>query len=83
MSRVEMTNSMSVATADMHPAIRDVCRFFTPNPDLNDFQRGIADLYYQIAISLVGDDGGLDGPQLTVALQLLLQSRDAAIRASL
>lgn len=65
----------------MHPNIAHVLRFFEyghlPAGKLRDTSK----LYHDLAHTLVDRD--LDGPELTVALRKLLESKDAAVRAAL
>lgn len=64
-----------------HPAVAGVLRFFAyghlPEP-LRAISRPFHDLAHGLA-----DRGDLDGPELTVALRKLLESKDAAVRAAL
>ncbi|MFF2774866.1 hypothetical protein ACFVU3_08145 [Streptomyces sp. NPDC058052] len=64
-----------------HPAVAALLRHFTFHhlpPRLADVSRPYADLAHGLA-----DRPGLDGPELTVALRKLLESKDAAVRAAL
>ncbi|MFH9728298.1 hypothetical protein ACH4M4_35870 [Streptomyces sp. NPDC017254] len=64
-----------------HPAIANVLRFFSHDhlPDrLAEVSRPFADLAHGLVAR-----PDLDGPELTVALRKLLESKDAAVRASL
>ncbi|MFC8494702.1 hypothetical protein ACFUJU_28700 [Streptomyces sp. NPDC057235] len=64
-----------------HPAVANVLRYFDPThlpPPLREISEPFSVLAHQLA-----DRGDLDGPELTVALRKLLESKDAAVRAAL
>ena len=66
---------------NIHPSIKALLAQFNREhlpPEL----RQISDLYHGLAHSLV-NRGDLDGPELTVALRKLLESKDCAVRAKL
>lgn len=63
----------------LHPATADVLRFFAYEhlpPDLRQWSHQFHTLAHELA-------GGLEGPELTVALRKLLEAKDAAVRAAL
>ncbi|MFE6379238.1 hypothetical protein [Streptomyces roseolus] len=64
-----------------HPAVANVLRFFAHDhlpPRLAEVSRPFADLAHSVAAH-----PGLAGPELTVALRKLLESKDCAVRAAL
>lgn len=66
----------------MHEATAAILRYFDyehlKDPRLRETSRKFGDLAHELA-----EDSGLDGPELTVALRKLLESKDAAVRAAL
>ena len=64
-----------------HPAVEAILRFFAYD-HLPPPQRVISKRFADLADQLVADPD-LDGAELTVALRKLLESKDAAVRASL
>lgn len=63
-----------------HPAVTQLLRYFTYEhlpPSLREISEPFAVLAHDLAAR------GLDGPELTVALRKLLESKDAAVRAAL
>ena len=70
----------SPATADLHPSIQHVLQYFTTEhlpPRLQAFADPFANLAIQVAIR------NPSSPETTVALQKLLEAKDAAVRAGL
>lgn len=71
---------MSDPLADRHPSVVAVLAHFTYEhlpPKLQEISRPFAELAHEL-VKAVDDD-----PQLTIALQKLLESKDAAVRAAL
>jgi hypothetical protein len=65
-----------------HPSIEAILGFFEYGhlpPNL----RAVSQPFHGFAHWLVSDEIGLDGPELTVALRKLLESKDCAVRAAL
>lgn len=65
----------------MHPSTAAILRYFEWShlpATLAEVSRPFHDLAHQLV-----DRGDLDGPELTVALRKLLESKDAAVRAAL
>jgi hypothetical protein len=65
--------------SDRHPSVQAVMRHFSYGhlpPPLREVSRRFHELAWDV-VGAVPDD-----PQLTLALQLLLQSKDAAVRAA-
>lgn len=63
----------------MHPSVRDILRHFEYEHlplALQNWSKPFHELAHTLA-------GSLDGPELTVALRKLLESKDAAVRAAL
>ena len=72
---------MSTDEPKRHPSIQGLLRFFAFShlPDhLKEVSEPFCTLAYEIA-----DRPGADGPETTVALRKLLESKDAAVRAAL
>lgn len=65
----------------MHPNIAHVLRYFSYSHLPEGPLRKVSSMFYDLAHNLV--TLGLDGPELTVALRKLLESKDAAVRAAL
>lgn len=64
----------------MHPSIAHILQFFKHDhlpPRLADVSRPFCELAHALA------SGELSGPELTVSLRKLLESKDAAVRAAL
>ena len=66
---------------NLHPATRDILRFFEYR-HLPPRLQVISEMFYHLAYVLVFDSG-LDGPEVTVSLRKLLESKDCAVRAAL
>ncbi|MFF5972208.1 hypothetical protein ACFY7C_11885 [Streptomyces sp. NPDC012769] len=66
---------------ERHPAVANVLRYFAYD-HLRTPLREMSQLYAELAHGLA-DLPNLDGPELTVALRKLLESKDAAVRAAL
>lgn len=64
-----------------HPSVTQLLRFFAYS-HLSEPMAGISKRYSDLAHQLAAD-GQLDGPELTVALRKLLESKDCAVRAAL
>lgn len=73
--------AMRAILSRMHPQVTSLLghfRFLHLPKELQEVARGFAELAYDLAT-----EGNLSGPELTRALSLLLQSKDAALRAAL
>ena len=66
--------------SDLHPAVSSILQFFEYE-HLPPFLQKVSKKYHDLAHELV--EGDLDGPELTVALRKLLESKDCAVRAAL
>ncbi|MCA1800634.1 MAG: hypothetical protein LC687_06540 [Actinobacteria bacterium] len=65
----------------MHPSTNAILRYFEYEhlpPHLQAISQPFAELAFNLA-----DNPELDGPELTVALRKLLESKDAAVRSAL
>jgi hypothetical protein len=70
---------VSVDLAARHPATQEKMRWLTPNPRLPDGPPAIVSaMFYDLGDALLGKVS--DGPQLTIALQRLVDAKDAAVR---
>ena len=65
-----------------HAAIREKLRWLDPNPNLPEHLRRVSTRFYDLALELL-DDITEDDPQLTLALQHLIDAKDCAVRARL
>ena len=70
-----------VDLADRHPGVRDLARHLTPNPNLPEPLRRIAERVEGLAADLIDDIP--DGPELTAGLRKLLEAKDCLVRAAL
>lgn len=78
----EDPHNLDDVLAARHPSVRDVARFLVEvNANLPAPLYGIAAMFRQQAWELLVRIA--DGPELTVALRKLLESKDAAVRAAL
>lgn len=65
--------------SDRHPATQEKIRWLTPNPNLPAGPPAtVSAMCYDLGVKLVG--ALHDGPQLTIALQHLIDTKDAAVR---
>lgn len=64
----------------MHPATEHVLKFFAYEHLPSHLQK-ISRPFYELAHNLV--EQGLEGPELSVSLRKLLESKDAAVRSAL
>lgn len=64
-----------------HPAVEDILQFFKFKHLHEDLQT-VSRPYFELAHNLAGNSD-LDGPELTVALRKLLESKDAAVRSAI
>lgn len=64
-----------------HPAVVEILRYFAYDHLPYQLQ-SVARRFHALAHALVEDEQ-LSGPELTVALRKLLESKDAAVRAAL
>jgi hypothetical protein len=67
--------------AERHVSVLSALRWLEPNKNLPDGALRVASLYAGLASDLM--DRIKDGPELTIALRTLCQSKDEAIRALL
>jgi hypothetical protein len=72
---------MSRKLEDLHPATRDVLRFFEYE-HLPPFLQRVSILFYDLAHALAADETCV-GAQLTLGLQRLLEAKDCIVRASI
>jgi hypothetical protein len=71
------------ACRDHHPAVEQVARYFTKGEHLPEGRlREISLMLHDMALALLKMPG-LSGPQLTIALNKLMESKDSAVRAAL
>ena len=67
---------------DRHPSTQEKLRWLTPNPNLpHGAPRVVAVECYELGLMLVSALN--DGPQLTIALQRLIDAKDAAVRQAI
>jgi hypothetical protein len=67
---------------DRHPGTREKLRWLTPNPNLPEgVPQLVAMQFENLAWELAGNLN--DGPQLTIALQRLIDAKDAAVRQAI
>jgi hypothetical protein len=70
---------VSVDLASRHPATQEKMRWLTPNPRLPDGAPAIVSaMFFDLGDALL--EKVSDGPQLTIALQRLVDAKDAAVR---
>jgi hypothetical protein len=68
--------------ADRHPATQEKIRWLTPNPRLPEGPPAtVSAMCFDLGVRLVGQCN--DGPQLTIALQHLIDTKDAAVRQAI
>lgn len=68
--------------SDRHPSTREKLRWLVPNPNLpKGAPATVARHFYALGNDLVVILN--DGPQLTIALQRLIDAKDAAIRQAI
>jgi hypothetical protein len=73
---------MSLDLSARHPSTQEKMRWLEPNPNLPPgTPSAVAELSWQTGENLVGLLG--DGPQLTIALQRLIDAKDAAVRQAI
>lgn len=67
---------------DRHPSTQEKMRWLTPNPNLpHGTPRVVAVECYELGLMMVA--ALQDGPQLTIALQRLIDAKDAAVRQAI
>lgn len=64
-----------------HYSVQAKLRWLEPNPNLPPHLRDIAESIQSLALHLVEEIG--DDPQLTLALQHLIDAKDCAVRAKI
>ncbi len=68
--------------SDRHPSTQEKLRWLVPNPNLPaGIPARVSRLFNAIGLSLLNDLK--DGPQLTIALQRLIDAKDAAVRQAI
>lgn len=73
---------MSNEFADRHQSTQEKMRWLTPNPNLPaGTPSAVAELFWQTGVNLAHLLN--DGPQLTIALQRLVDAKDAAVRQAI
>jgi hypothetical protein len=73
---------MSVNLADRHPATQGKIRWLVPNPRLPEGKPAVVSaVCYELGMEFLEHVG--DGPQLTIALQHLIDAKDAAVRQAI
>ena len=71
-----------MSLADRHPATREKMRWLTPNPRLPaGAPATVSAMCFDLGERLVG--ALQDGPQLSIALQHLIDTKDAAVRQAI
>jgi hypothetical protein len=77
-SAMTLTQEMNLTLRGRHPATVQVCRHFSYT-HLPQYLAEVSFLFATLAVRLL--EALPDGPELTVALRKLLESKDAAVRA--
>lgn len=68
--------------SDRHPSTREKLRWLVPNPALPEGAPSqVAGMFHGLGVRLAR--GLKDGPQLTIALQHLIDAKDAAVRQAI
>jgi len=71
-----------LSLADRHPSTQEKMRWLTPNPGLpSGLPATVSRMFFDTGVKLVGILE--DGPQLTIALQRLVDAKDAAVRQAI
>lgn len=71
-----------MSLAERHPATQEKMRWLTPNPNLDPgLPATVSRMFFDVGVKLLGVLE--DGPQLTIALQRLVDSKDAAVRQAI
>jgi hypothetical protein len=65
---------------DRHPSVQEKMRWLIPNPNLPEHLRVIAEGFWEAGERLLAQVA-VDGPQLSLALQHLIDAKDCAVRA--
>jgi hypothetical protein len=65
-----------------HPAVQDLMRFLTPNPNLPDRLKPIVGEFFGLACTMLALNSN-DNPELTTGLRKLLEAKDCFVRAAL
>jgi len=69
-------------TGERHPATQEKMRWLTPNPHLpQGLPATVSRMFFDLGIKLTGVLA--DGPQFTIALQRLVDAKDAAVRQAI
>jgi len=73
---------MSLDFSNRHPSTREKLRWLVPNPGLPaGVPREVAQYFHAHGVGLA--ELLKDGPQLTIALQRLIDAKDAAVRQAI
>jgi hypothetical protein len=65
-----------------HYSTQEKLRWLTPNPNLpSGLPADVSEMFYEHGVNLASVLN--DGPQLTIALQRLVDSKDAAVRQAI
>jgi hypothetical protein len=64
-----------------HPDTIEKLRWLIPNPHLPDGALKVSALFHALGAELIRELN--DGPQLTIALQRLIDAKDAAVRQAI
>lgn len=75
-------SALEELAAQRHPSVRAAARWLVVNRALEGAPRGVSWLFEDIAAKLLEAVQG-DDPELTRALVLLTQAKDAAVRAKI
>lgn len=80
---LNVSTEITEAASLHHPAVQEVARFFSKGEHLQEqMLKDISIAFHNLAVHLLATPG-LQGPQLTVALNKLLEAKDSAVRAAL
>lgn len=82
MSDIPSPNPLPDLPEDIHPQVRALMRWFD-HAHLPPSLQAVVSYYRATAVQLVHHVGAAGGPELTVALRKLLESKDAAVRAAI
>jgi hypothetical protein len=83
MTTLQTSSEIEDLCRNLNPAIWGIARYFTKGEHLKgELLKQISIMYHDMAVQLLSLHS-LEGPQLTVALNRLMESKDAAVRAAL
>jgi hypothetical protein len=81
---LHVSDEITEAANKHHPSVQQVARYFTKGEHLAEANlREISIWFHNLAMDLLLMQPSLQGPQLTIALNKLMESKDAAVRAAL